>query len=208
MTKKVAIVLCLVALVGVFAVKGAVSYLQDGQSVTNVFTLGDIRVGLTEPNWPEEGEEPVFYPGDEYDKDPTITALEGDIYFRVKVELVESETTDPVSAAAAALIWDTIYYDGSAVPGVNSAFRLTTTSENPHLRYYTYIDNEENPAVLAESGEVVLFDTVVIPATWGNDEFQTIGDYDMKITVEAIQAVNIEPEDAAQALIDAFGPIE
>lgn len=200
MTKKIALVLCLVVLVGVFAIKGTMSYLEAEQSVTNVFTLGDIEVGLTEPNW-DEDDGLGLYPGDSFTKDPTITAISGDIYFRVKVELTFEAGT--VVADASDLVWQTIYYN--SVQGFNlGAFSLTPAGAEANVRYYTYTNGTALPAVLAENGSVVLFDNITIPAAWGNDEFTTIGDYDIVITVEAIQAANIAPEDAVGALSAAF----
>lgn len=201
MTKKIALVLCLVVLVGVFAIRGTMSYLEAEDSVTNVFTMGDINVELTEPGWdPDDGKE--IYPGDSFSKDPTITATRGDIYFRVKVELTFEAGT--VVADASALVWQTICYGGN--PGFNlGAFTLTPASAEANIRYYTYTGGTVLPAVLTEGGSVVLFENITIPTSWGNDEFDTIGDYDIVISVEAIQAANIEPEDAAGALSLAFG---
>lgn len=217
--KKVAIVLCLAVLIGVFAIKGTVAYLQDSQSEKNVFVVGKIKVGLTEPSWDEEDEAEKRYPGDVKAKDPTITALEGDIYFRVKIELLENGTDKPVSPKAAFMIWKTIYFDkggefpeGSTtvkladikLPRCNPSFvEAPENNDEVAVKYFTY-GAAGKSAVLEENADVVLFTTIIIPADYGNHEFAEMGDYDIKITVEAIQAANILPEDAEGALNAAF----
>ena len=126
--KKIAIILCLAVLVGAFSINGTISYLQDDDSVTNVFTVGNIEVGLEEDKWTPEDEAEERYPGDIKYKNPTITATDGDMYFRVKVELLQSGTTIPVSDDAAALIWDTIYYEATATNFIEGGTGTGTTT--------------------------------------------------------------------------------
>ncbi len=231
MKKKIAIVLCLTLLVSIFAVNGTVSYLQDKESKTNVFTVGNIDVTLTEDQWDSTDESQERYPGDIKYKDPTVKAVDGDVYLRVKVELLQSGTSTAVSDAAAALIWNTIYYEAAAtqfiepvsgtgsttltaaqiaalvpsVPHYNTgAFTEAPTASSANVKYYTYTNGTANPAVLAQNSTAKLFSTIVIPADYSNANFTTMGNYDIKITVEAIQAANIETMSAAAALSAAY----
>lgn len=153
------------------------------------------------------------------------------MYFRVKVELLKNGTTTAVFDDAAALIWDTIYYEATATNFIEAAsgtgsttltltdiLALTPTvpnynigrfTETPvvtpaNVKYYTYTDGTDNPAIFKESSNVVLFSTIVIPANYNNTDFAEMGHYDIKITVQAIQAANIAETAAAVALTAAF----
>ena len=60
----------------VFAVGGTLAYLTDtSESATNTFTFGKVDITLTEPTWTSTGETAAgdVAPGQEIDKDPTIT---------------------------------------------------------------------------------------------------------------------------------------
>ena len=228
MKKKLAIVLCLAVLAGVCAIYFTISYLQDEDTETNKFVVGDIEVDLTEDEWTPEDELEARYPGDVKYKNPTIKAVTGDIYFRVKVELLDSVTQSAVSDAAADLIWNTIYYEATAtefvedVTGIGSTtktrsdlvgysnynegkFTDTTPEDAPdNVKYYTYTNGGSDPAVLSEGSEVTLFTTIVIPADYNSTDFTEMGNYEIKITVQAIQAANIDETDAADVLDAAF----
>ena len=85
-----AIVLLLILLIG-----GAVAYFTDTEEATNTFTIGNVDIELTEPNWatadtnnnnvPDAAENKM--PGEEIAKDPTITNVgENDAYIFAKVD--------------------------------------------------------------------------------------------------------------------------
>lgn len=222
--KKLAILLCLGLLIAAIAVNGTISYLTDSDEKLNVFKVGDIDVELEEDEWEDDDENELRYPGDIKYKNPTVKAVKGDIYFRIMVELVKDDVDNPgeflpVSDAAAALIWNTIYYDVpetlvegqpagdvtalSGIPHYNPAFVETPASGEDSVKYYTYTAAGA-PAVLAQGDSAVLFTTIAIPSNYGNDDFKEMGDYNIRITVEAIQAANIVAADAAAALDDAY----
>lgn len=218
--KKLAIILCVLVLCVTVAINGTISYLSATDSETNVFTLGEIDVDLTEPGWdPQEENVKTRYPGDTIEKDPTITATEGESYMRVKVELVEKGTATPVSAAAAALIWNTVYFDSALNVGTGYSlanlaaskqyndldYTLDAVNSTAAKRYYTYTEGGALPAVFSASdGGKVLFNRIVIPTDYTAANFTTMGDYDIIITVEAIQTNNITPQNAVAQLNAAF----
>ncbi len=232
--KKIAIVLCLVTLVGIFAVNGTVSYLQDSDSKTNVFKVGNVEVKLEEDEWnPEVDGNELRYPGDVKYKNPTVTAVTGDIYFRIKLELTNDEAGgDLTDSAVANLIWNTIYFEDAdsiaftedentgigtttdtladliandTLANFNKAeFTATPASTAPNVKYYTYTDSTGTPKVLAEGESSILFSTIIIPADYSNDDFAAMGNYEIEITVEAIQANNIDADAAADILSDTF----
>lgn len=92
MKKKSLITLISVTLVMVVAIAGTLAWLTDRESVTNVFTVGDIDITLDETLLDEDGEPVIkegevvktdkgneyhLIPGETYTKDPTITVEKG-----------------------------------------------------------------------------------------------------------------------------------
>lgn len=76
MTKKKIVSLCLAAVLVVMAIAGAtVAYFTDTKTAENTFTVGNVDITLTEPNWEGSGKEdaPEVYPGEPLAKDPTVT---------------------------------------------------------------------------------------------------------------------------------------
>lgn len=74
--KRIAASLAATALVSTLAIGGAtLAYLTDSETVTNTFTVGDIKIELLEPNYPgNDNDEEVkdLVPNEEVDKDPKI----------------------------------------------------------------------------------------------------------------------------------------
>lgn len=76
MTKRKIVSLCLAAVLVVMAIAGAtVAYFTDTDAKDNTFTVGNVDITLTEPNWEGSGKEdaPEVYPGEPLAKDPTVT---------------------------------------------------------------------------------------------------------------------------------------
>ena len=73
MKKILAIALC-VAMLAIMVVSGTLAYFTDNDAKTNTFTMGKVDIELTEPSYEPgaDGKLKVF-PGQSYDKDPTIT---------------------------------------------------------------------------------------------------------------------------------------
>lgn len=70
--KKKIMALCLVlALSATALIGGTLAYFTDTAEAENVFTVGNVDIELTEPNWNAE-EAVTVYPGESLDKDPTV----------------------------------------------------------------------------------------------------------------------------------------
>jgi len=194
---KRALVLALLsmALVAAVALSGTLAYFTDRDEAVNTFTMGRIKIALTEPGW-TDGDGLDLLPGSVRDKDPTVTAVAGASYMRIRMEIFDgggSLITDPVRLG---LILDTLYYDtayGTAQPNLSktekysqaqlaalvtqgkiqkgcnaSAFAFAgIEAGKPAVRYYHYkgILDAGPPADTA-----VLFSHAVIPKDWNNRE--------------------------------------
>lgn len=88
-TKAAALALACITVVGT-----ASAYLTDAETASNVFTLGEVKVDLTEPNYPGNDSNDVkdLVPNQEVKKDPTVTNT-GDnnavVFLKVKVPTAE-----------------------------------------------------------------------------------------------------------------------
>ena len=74
--KKKIVTICLVAALAATAlIGGSLAYFTDTEEKDNTFTVGNVDIQLTEPNWVSSGsiDAPEVYPGEPLAKDPTVT---------------------------------------------------------------------------------------------------------------------------------------
>ena len=67
--------MCLVAaLTATAVIGGTLAYFTDSDAAENTFTVGNVDIALTEPDWEAEGkaEAETVYPGEPLAKDPTV----------------------------------------------------------------------------------------------------------------------------------------
>lgn len=74
MKKKLLAMCMVVCLSAVAVVGGTMAYFTDSAEKTNTFTVGNVDIELTEPNWDKQGsiDANTVYPGEPLDKDPTV----------------------------------------------------------------------------------------------------------------------------------------
>ncbi len=184
MKKKIATGALLVAF-GATAVTGAtLAYFTDTDQKDNVFTVGNVNITLTEPNWDASGsvDAPQAYPGEALAKDPTVTNVgKNPCFVRIKVEG-----------------WDVL--------GANNKITYKTDyvanklGDNWQLHedgyfYHTailYPQTDEYKDKLHETD--ALFDQIVVPTTVTNG-FD--GSYDIVVKAEAVQAQGAKPSFSA-----------
>ena len=146
------------ALVGVLAVGSIFAFFTDKDTATNEFTVGNVSIDLTEPNWnPDNGKDLV--PNQTVKKDPTITN-DG-----VNDEYVFAKVTVPNAAVTAAT------KDGEVLPEanedlfyyeVNSGWTLINTAEEEGQTVYTYVwGTADKPTALKKNAKTsAIFDSV------------------------------------------------
>lgn len=197
MKKKVALTAAAVAMVGTLAVGGTLAWFTDTETATNVVTMGEVDIKLSEDG-KSDGDiisggltyDDVM-PGDEFAKEVKIENLEQAAWVRAKI------TVDG--------------FDG------------VTTTNSDKIEFYKYnasgVGEEVTVAWTGNDGvgtvgpwkmeakdaeDYILFDYVKVPTNWGN-EF-TNASFTIKVEVEAIQYDN--NTDSAKAFTDfAFGTV-
>ena len=181
--KKKILSICLVAVIAVMAIAGAsLAYFTAEDSAENVFTVGNVAIDLTEPNWETTGkvEAEDVYPGEPLAKDPTVTNTgKNPCFVRISVSNLDqfAEKFD-----GAMITYRTDY--------VENALGENWVLHTDGYFYYT--------KVLASGDQTdALFDQIVIPfALTNNVETKSID-----VTAYAVQAQGARPSfTAVQAM--------
>lgn len=167
--KKKIIALCLViALAATAVIGGTLAYFTDNEEATNTFTVGNVDITLTEPNWEGTGSQdaPEVYPGEPLAKDPTVTnAGANPCFVRIKVEGLDC------LSPAGMITYRTDYVTG----------KLGTHWVDGGDGYFYY------DQVLAVGDTTdALFDQIVIPTDLENGDAET--EFNVVVTAEAVQA--------------------
>ena len=96
------------------------AYFTESAQETNVFTTGDLDIGLKEPEWdPKDNDGKNMYPGYTVYKNPTVKNITSDkngeepCYVRMIVDILDGDGADVTDSQALNLIYKTIYYDES-----------------------------------------------------------------------------------------------
>ncbi len=168
MKKKITAIALIVAILAVGVIGGSLAYFTDKDNATNTFTVGNVDITLTEPNWEGSGSKdaPEVYPGEALAKDPTVTNVGANPCFvRIKV------TGLNCLGNAGNITYRTDYVTGKLgdnwVDGGDG---------------YFYYDK-----VLAVGADTdALFDQIVIPT--GLENGNATDKYDVVVTAEAVQA--------------------
>ena len=151
-------------------------------------------------------------------------------YVRMCVEILDGSGQAVRDPEALALIYKTIYFDSSfdgsydkehgtskgliegkvpgytlkqlsAYPMVNPVWVKDTTRSSDYKLVYNY-SGKRGDGILNIGEESTLFTNVVIPTDWNQTELQKIGDYQLKVTAQAIQSKGIASQAEAFRLLD------
>lgn len=184
MKKKIvslALAVCLLAIAAV----GTLAYFTDKtETKENTFTVGNVSIELTEPNWESSGkvDAPEVYAGEALAKDPTVTNDGANPCFvRVKVTGLDCLGTDKM-----------IQYR-------NASYELGKLNENwvdggDGYFYYTKVldkDTSTNP----------VFSSIVMPTGLTNGDAKTA--YSVDVFAEAVQAQGAQPSWSAVQVMTA-----
>lgn len=163
--KKILSVALAASLAAVAVVSSSLAYFTDTDQKDNVFTVGNVDITLTEPQWEAKGQEEAqeMYPGEAVAKDPTVTNDGANPAFvRVKVAWPDGVK----------MSYRTDYVEGKL--GDNWEY-----NEADGYFYYNQVLD------LGKTTDA-LFDQVVLSTETTNNDAET--PYDIVVTAEAIQA--------------------
>ena len=166
--KKILVLAVSVCLVAILAIGGTLAYFTDEEEATNTFTVGNVDITLTEPNWEGSGsaDAPEVYPGEPLAKDPTVKNDGANPCFvRIKVEGLDC------LGNAGMITYRTDYLTGKL--GDNWV---------KHTDGYFYYNKVLEVGATTDA----LFDQIVIPTGLENGDAET--EFNVVVTAEAVQA--------------------
>ena len=220
-----------------FGIGNTVAYFTENAVQTNVFTTGDLDIGLKEPGWdPEDNDGKNMYPGYTVYKNPTVKNITSDkngdepCYVRMTVDILNNQGSPVTDNQALNLIYKTIYFDktfnGSydkkegygtglvqdRIPGyslaqlasypmVNPLWVKDTSRSTASSLVFNYM-GEKGDGILDIGEESTLFTNVVIPTDWNQTQMQKVGNYQLKVTAQAIQSKGFASQSEAYRMLD------
>lgn len=179
--KLIAMMLC-IALLAIAIAGGTLAYFTDDDAKTNTFTVGNVSIVLTEPNWDKTGEAEAadVYPGEPLAKDPTVTNDgKNPCFVRIKVEGLD-QFADEFNGAMIT------YRTGYVADALGADWTLHTDG------YFYY-----NKVLQPGESTSALFDQIVIPTELTNNAAAE----PIVVTAYAVQAQGAKPSfSAVQAM--------
>ena len=183
--KKKILSICLVAVIAAMAIAGAsLAYFTAEDTATNVFTVGNVAIDLTEPEWDKKGavDAPEVYPGEALAKDPTVKNTGKNPCF-VRISVTGWDSLKNAKLSAQDITYRTDYVDEKL--GEN------WTLYDGYF-YYTKV-------LAVDETTDALFDQIVIPTDVTNGDAAT--EYKLDVKAYAVQAQGAKPSwSAVQAM--------
>ncbi len=215
--KVVLLALCMVALIAV-SVLGTMAYLTSTDTVTNTFTVGQVKIKLDEAKVGADGKALTgadaarvkansykLMPGHEYDKDPTVTVLakSEESYVRMLVTATfDKELKDEKFATDLDEIftgYNAAWKQVNKIVAVEEKTNADSTTSKYTVITYEYRYNTTVSAETADTKLPALFTGIKIPDNWTNDDLAALGGIKIEIVAEAIQADGFKDANAAWA---------
>lgn len=200
MKKRITAIALVVCLVAVAIVGGSLAYFTDEEKATNTFTVGNVDITLTEPEWDAALEEDetaaTLIPGRVIAKDPTITVEETSqrAYTFMKVQLSDDFAKLIAGYATAQKINPN---NETEMKALIAAWFSSTVQ--PKIMKYSLTENYVILGVLSpkDPGQsVTYFDAITVPAEVDGSMIKADGKYEIYITAYAIQAEGFEGQNA------------
>ena len=182
MKKKLTLIITAATLAALVAIGAPLAWFTDSKEVTNVVTMGNVKIALTEPIFEADNENNTIenvLPNQPIVKDPTIENVgKNDAYIRAKINYEGLDETQAAQLEA------TMNIDGAKwVKGADD--------------YYYYQE------ILPAGAEPIeLFTEMTIP-NWGNEVVDL--HFEVKIVAEAVQSDYFTPD--GDGVINGWGAL-
>ena len=184
--KKILVLAMALSMVAILAIGSTIAYFTAEDNAENVFTVGNVEIDLTEPNWEATGEDEAAdaYPGEALAKDPTVENTGANPCFvRIKVTGLNILQIHSLSEELIK-----IRNSAYALDDVNEGWTLHEELNEEGAISYIYYNS-----VLAagETTATPAFSHIVIPADTTNEgsgELMTIN-----VQAQAVQAQGARP---------------
>ena len=206
--KKFALIAACAMLLVCVTIGATVAYLTADDKVVNTFTVGTVNIKLDEAKVDTDGkaiepEERVkensykLLPGHTYDKDPTVTVLEGSepSYIKMTVTFSKANELDAIFAddGGAKLLEIFNGYDAA-----NWIYK-GNTKDAGNTRTYEFWYKDVVDALEGNVELDALFDSITVPGTITKEDLAKIEGMTITVNAYAIQADGFANADAAWA---------
>ena len=199
MNKKKMVTVCLVvALMAVFAIGGSLAYFTDTDAKTNTFTVGNVKIELTETEW-DKSTSHIADPGVAVAKNPVVTNKgANEAWVRVNVTISDAAAFKRAMEAHQITDLATIFAGHSESVWKLAGTKADTAADT--ITYSYYYKNKLAPKASTEA----LFTSVTIPASFTSAEMAALGnDFTINVTADAIQTSGLDTVEKAFAAFDA-----
>ena len=209
MKKKFALMATSLVLVAALAVGGTLAYLTSKDTVTNTFTVGQVKIKLDEAKTTADGtlvaddarvkaNSYKLMPGHTYNKDPMVTVLKNseESYVKMTVTFSHADELDGIFAPNGAEMTSIFKgYDSSTWIAKGN-----TKDDSTNTRTYEFWYNNTVAATTdADFPLAPLFKQIEVPGTITNEQLATINNMTITVNAYAIQADGFANAEAAWA---------
>ena len=189
MKKRLIAVVVAVCALAVLAIGSTFAFFTSKDNAGNTFTMGNVAITLTETSPAgdglktgivAEGNQAIEYenalPGDTFSKKPVVTNTgDNTAWIRVEVKVKPAEGQELTENAAKYLA----DLEKQIIDDMTKSGNWFTKDNDGYIYYKN---------ALADEAEAVLFETVSIPTSWGNDAANL--KFTIDISAQAVQADN------------------
>lgn len=215
MKKKILIMAIAASLLALTVAGTSIAYFTDTDEATNVFTVGEVNIQLTEAKVTTDAngwniiedtstterfvstgiaydDIRTLWPGQSIAKDPTIENIGSEKAFVGAIITIKNvQSLLATDAAREAFIV------GGAVDNTNNTVNWVVNGDD--LVIYVIVED----VLAAKTGKVELFESIKVDANWDNDDMALFEDFEIQINAYAVQQAGFDT--AIAAFTAAFG---
>ena len=206
--RRILLTVCSAALLVCVTVGATVAYLTSTDTVTNTFTVGQVKIKLDEAKANTDGSlvpnadrvkanTYKLLPGHTYNKDPMVTVLSGSesSYIKMTVTFTKANELDAIFAPNGADM--TAIFNG--YDSNNWIYKGNTEDTDAKTRTYEFWYKDTVAAPTADVALDALFDSITVPGSITNDQLKTLEGMKITVNAYAIQADGFDTADKAWA---------
>lgn len=215
MKKKIFIVALVVCIMAISIASASIAYFTDTESATNTFTAGNVEIQLTEINASNAKQTindvattidyGTLYPGKSVEKDPTIVVTGSETAYLGAIITIENTAGD---GKIGSMLVDVDNNADDKVVAIDT-FLSGLVSTDATVKYVpikdgdvttgwtVYIIMTQEYSNVDGNNSVKLFDNVIVPASWDNDEMAHCKNLSISVKAYAVQTAGFADADAA-----------
>lgn len=196
--KSLALIAIAVMMVASIATAATLAFFTDSQSKDNTFTVGDVKIKLTEEKWIDNSK---INPNQPVAKNPVVEKVgQNDAYARIKVTVNKADvfgTGEQAIKTAVANIFSTGV--NGAAGSIGADWSIPTSTYDDTKKTVTLVYNYTKKLDATNTKTTELFQNVTLPATFGNIEMGNLQGFKITVLAQAIQADGFVDANAAFA---------